>query len=147
MSDRLIIDPANVFPADGLRQVDTMALRVIGYLPHATVTRTRDAIQIDANGAEGIVVLVTREALEFRLPTVEWTMGAYGPAYSSRLWKRVKADSVNDTRLRELLDAAQYARSAEFQTCRYCGQKFPPEHRINKNTCQSCASQYEHVVY
>jgi hypothetical protein len=83
------IDPRIEFPSEGLRQVERLALRVLKYLPLAEVTRTRDVIQLDDGGEEGIIVLVTAEKVELRLPTVEWTQGAYGPAYASCFWKRV----------------------------------------------------------
>ena len=64
----------------------SLAERVLVVLPGAMLERTRDAIQFDWGGEQGIVLLVGPEALELRLPTVEWTKGAYGPARSSRLW-------------------------------------------------------------
>jgi hypothetical protein len=74
--ERSRIDPDGRYPADGLRTVERRALCVLAMLPDARVERTRDAIQIDHGAEEGIVLLVTAEALELRLPTVEWTWGA-----------------------------------------------------------------------
>ena len=46
-------------------------------------------IEHDYEGEEGIVLLITPEAIELRLPTVEWTEGTHGPAPTSRLWRRI----------------------------------------------------------
>ena len=85
--DRKRIDPDDRYPSEGLRMVERHALRVLQFLPQAKVERTQDAIQITEGDDKGFIVLVTPEAVEFRLPTVEWTCGAYGPARASRLWK------------------------------------------------------------
>jgi hypothetical protein len=77
--------------------VEVNADRVLAQLPKSTIERTRDCIQIDCGGKEGIVILVTPEAIELRLPTIEWTRGAYGPAASSRLWKRVEISKITDS--------------------------------------------------
>jgi len=59
------------------------------------IERTRDCIQINCGGEKGIVILVTPESIELRLPTVEWTC-VYGPAASSRFWKRVNESEITD---------------------------------------------------
>ena len=99
MNERIDTDPDNRYPTDGPRHVDKLAERVLRFLPDATIERTRDVIQVDWRGEEGIVVVVTPEALEFRLPTIEWTMGAYGPEESSRFWKRVESEALDDSQL------------------------------------------------
>jgi hypothetical protein len=146
--DRLRIDPGNQYPADGLRLVESLAIRVLDCLPNAEVSRTRDAIQIETGEEEGVVVLVTAEAVEMRLPRVEWTCGAYGPAPSSRLWKRVKAEKIHDGEidLLDLLCKAQSARRREFRKCRYCKKLIPAEHR-HGNVCHGCAERYMGCVH
>ena len=69
------LGPEEKYPSDGLRQVEINAERVLVLLPKSIVERTRDCIQLNCDGEDGIVVLVTAEAIELRLPTVEWTMG------------------------------------------------------------------------
>lgn len=103
--------PSAGYPADGLRTVEALALRVLERLPSGKVARTRDAIQID-DGEEGVCLMITAEHLELRLPSIEWTCGAYGPARTSVLWKRAKWASLSDERLDELLMAARRARHA-----------------------------------
>jgi hypothetical protein len=127
--------------------VDCRALQVLELLPGAEVSGTRDVVQINWGGEEGIVVLITPEALELRLPTVEWTGGAYGPVASSRLWRRVKWESVQEGQLLVLLDKCRRARTREYRRCKYCGEKFPPEHRSSGNVCHGCASKYEGIVF
>ena len=81
--DRTFFDPEGRYAADGSRLVERNAERVIALMPEGRIERTRDSLQIDIGDERGIVVLVTPEAFEIRLPTVEWTCGAYGPAASS----------------------------------------------------------------
>jgi len=146
-AERLTIDPENKYPADGLLQVEENALRLIEYLPGALIERTRDAIQINYLAELGIVVLVTAEAFEFRLPTIEWTRGSHGPAPTSRLWRRVEIDDFEETDLAEWVQKALQARQAEWTTCIYCGRPLPPEHRFSENICHSCASEHLGIVY
>ena len=144
--DRLSIDPENLYPADGLRQVERNALRVLDLLPLGRLTRTRDVIQIDDAGDVGISVLVTAEVIEFRLPTVEWTVGAYGPAFATRLWKRYRFAALSDKSLERLIRAARDARRNEFIPCRYCQRLVPPEHR-HGDVCHGCAERHEGIVH
>jgi hypothetical protein len=131
----------------GLLMVEGRARLVLKHLPGAEVSRTRDAVQIDWGGTEGIVVLVTPEALELRLPTVEWTCGSYGPAASSRLWRRVEWAAIGDGRLSALLRNCKRARARQFRRCKYCGERVPPEHRVSADVCHGCASRHEGVVF
>ncbi len=146
-ADRNRIDPDRRYRAEGLRLLEQTALQVLDLLPGAHVERTRDVIQIEWGGDEGIVVLVTPEIIELRLPTVEWTRGAYGPAPSSRYLRRLRADSLNETRLREWVDKAKEVRRKEFRECKFCGERFPTEHLFDRHTCHACASEHLGVVY
>jgi hypothetical protein len=145
--ERSHIDPEGRYPSDGLRRVEKNALRVLDLLPGVIEGRTRDCIQINFGDEDGIVILVTAEAIEIRLPTVEWTMGSYGPAASSRLWKRVECCEIDDAELISLLNDALKQRKSEFKICRYCGRKFPPEHMHASDVCQGCATKHLGVVY
>lgn len=143
---RRLIDPENRYPAEGLRHVEQRALEVLAARPGAEVSRTRDVIQLEWGGEEGIVAVVTAEALELRLPRVEWTMGSYGPALASCLWQRVGWGELKDGELASLLAQAQAARDAEFRVCAYCGERFPPD-RMTHDACHGCASAHRGVVY
>jgi hypothetical protein len=144
---RALIDPDSRYPSTGLRQVEEAALRVLDLLPGATVERTRDVIQIEFGGEAGLVAVVTCEALELRLPSVEWTMGAYGPATSSRLWRRVSRSRLGRKKLERLLLEARQARADEFSRCRFCGGEFPPERTIEKDVCHACAERHLGVMF
>jgi hypothetical protein len=140
------VDPERRYPADGLRSVEALALRVLARLPSGEVARTREVIQIDDGGDEGICLVITAEHLELRLPSIEWTCGAYGPARTSVLWKRAKWDGLSDETLDELLTAARRARHAQFRKCRFCGERFPPERR-HGNVCHGCAEKHLGVIH
>jgi hypothetical protein len=127
-------------------KVDKKAERVLSLLPESIIERTRDCIQINFGGEEGIVILVTPEAIELRLPTVEWTMGAYGPVASSRLWKRVQESEITDIELETLLNEAVKERQKEYKNCRFCKARFPPEH-MHGDVCHGCAEKYLGVVH
>jgi len=133
--------PWTTGPDVGLRLVERAADRVLGRWPYATVTRTRDFIQIDISVDEtGLTVLVTPEALELRLPTVEWTTGYAGPVESSRLWRRVtwRALGSDDERLAEVIEAGLARRAREFAACRRCGRRVAREHRLGRH-CHGCS--------
>jgi len=141
------IDPGGTYsPDNDPTRAESLAQRILDCYPDAAVTRTRDVIQMDLNGEEGCVVLVTAEGLELRLPTIEWTHGSYGPRCSSRLWKRVKADDISDKRLRSLIESAVKARQDEFQACCYCRKRFPPEH-MTDDACHGCSERYRGINY
>lgn len=143
---RFNLDPEERYPSEGLRCVEKNAERVLFLLSESTVERTRDCIQIDCGGEEGIVILVTPEVIELRLPTVEWTMGPYGPTASSRFWKRVEISKITDIELETLLKEAQKKRQSEFRNCRYCERRLPPEH-MHGDVCHGCAEIYLGVVH
>lgn len=145
-NERSLIDPQGQYPADGLRRVELRALEVAQARPGAVLTRVRDVVQLEWGGEEGIVALVTAEALELRLPVVEWTMGSYGPAMASRLWRRFAWDELSPSQLGDVLQQAQAARDAEYQECIYCHQRFTLDH-MTGDACHSCASKHLGVVY
>lgn len=102
-------------------------------------------VEIDRRGCRVALVLTT-EAVEIRLPTVEWP-GPHSPVATTRLWKRVDWSEVSDSKaLRALLDAAAKERRREFIPCRFCRRRTPPEHR-HDDVCHSCAEGYLGVVH
>ena len=144
------LDPNGTYASDGGRLVERNAARILEIYPLAHVERTRDAIQVDIRTSHaperGLTILVTPEAYEIRLPTIEWTAGAYGPAASTRYLKRVRAGCVTDEAIRILLEDAIGRRDSEFVPCRYCGQPTPPEHRHGR-ACHACAERRLGVVH
>jgi len=142
--DRAQVEPEGKYPSQGLKVCEKLALRVLQHLPAATIEGTRDVIQINYAGEGGVVVLTTAEAIEIRLPTIEWTNGAHGPASSSVLWKRLK--DPTDEELCDALDKAIWARRRQFRKCTHCGKAFPPK-RMTLEACHGCASQHLGIVY
>ncbi|MGB9926920.1 MAG: hypothetical protein ACPK85_00790 [Methanosarcina sp.] len=140
------LDPEKKYPSEGLRRVEANAERILIQLPESTIERTRDCIQIDYGGEEGIIILVTPETIELRLPTVEWTMGSYGPVASSRLWKRVEVSEITDRELETLLKETLKECQKQFKNCRSCKKRFRPEH-MHGDVCHACAEKHLGVVH
>jgi predicted RNase H-like nuclease len=150
---RVVHVPARDLPSEEpterrhLTTAEYNAERVRALLTEARVTRTPHVTQLVVDGERGIVVLVTGEAIELRLPTVEWTAGTHAPAETSRLWRRLNADPLSDAELAAEIERARGARAAEFIACRYCGRRTPLEHRVGEDVCHACAEQHENVVF
>jgi hypothetical protein len=142
---RAIIDPRNEYGFKELRRFEEFALRILDLLPDSQVERTRDVIQVAHGKDEGIIVLVTPEAIELRLPTLEWPH-PHSPGPSSRLWKRIKWERLGGRKLKRLLDEAKQARMDEFATCRFCKQRFPPE-CMHDDVCHGCAERHLGVCH
>ena len=130
-------------------QVELAADRVLSWLEDADITRTRDVIQIDTGGEAGLVILVMPEALEFRLPMIEWTQSYMGGSLSTRVWKRVNHGRLSDDRLRRLLEEAELEREAQSSKCRFCGEQFIPGRVLDCDgpVCHGCASDKLGVVF
>ena len=62
-----------------MTQAEAHAFELCEFFPDAKFSRTREVIQFDVGGERGCGLLVTAEAVEIRLPTSEWTRGAYDP--------------------------------------------------------------------
>jgi len=148
------IDPEGRYPACGLRRVDRIAHQVRSILPDARVERTRDVYQFLVEAQDGLVVVVTPEAIEIRLPTVEWTWGYAGPVASSRLWKRTLMRNWDDVemaqRLANLIASGRKQRHREIQPCAICQRPTPPEHAHTidgRQVCHGCAERHMGVVH
>jgi hypothetical protein len=40
-----------------------------------------------------------------------------------------------------------HSRKRQYRKCQFCGDKFPPEHRFDWQTCHGCATKYLGIVY
>ena len=130
-----------------LQHFERVAADLIREAKYPYAERTREAIQIYCEPADiGPVILVTPDAVEFRLPTLAWPHPGI-PSPSSRLWRRVDLDDFDSVDLASLLKSARAARRRQFNKCRYCGRKVPPEHRHSPYVCHGCAEQHLHVVH
>ena len=130
--------------ADWLREI----------IPVSRMERAGDFFSLVSGGPEGIVLLVTAEHIEIRLPTVEWTKGAYGPRETSAFWKRIKVETLDAMpeperrdHLLTLFRKAEETRRSMYRKCKFCGAFVPPENRFDRNTCHGCASERLHIVY
>jgi hypothetical protein len=126
--------------------IETTVERLLLLLPGSRVDRLADVARLEIGGGDGIVALVTPEAIELRLPTVDW-VGSHDPVPSSRLWRRIKTAELTDEELSGWVSRALAARAREFRECRFCKAKVPPEHRHSKNVCHGCAERHLGVVH
>lgn len=143
--------PVHPRQPEHLRNFEVAAAELRGtFLLPLVEEATRDAIQLTWGDEVGVVALLSPEAVEIRLPTIDWIHGAYGPKASSRLWRRIRIRhgySPEEIELvQETLAAGLAKRKAEFMPCRFCGEPTPPERRTVK-ACHGCASLHSGVVY
>ena len=92
------------------------------------------------------MILFTPEGAELRLPSIEWTMGSYGPARSSNLWRRLPAREVAEAGVADSLNRLRNALRRRLRRCKYCDEKVMP-YRMTGDACHGCASEFERVVY
>jgi hypothetical protein len=130
-----------------LQPFERLATDLIRTAEPASIERTRDVIQINCEPAEiGPIILVTPDAVDFRLPTLAWSHPGI-PSPSSISWRRIDLESAMSGDPAKLIRSARSARKRQFQTCRYCGLRVPPEHRHGKELCHGCASEHYGIVY
>lgn len=106
--ERNQVDPEGRYEVSGLMEVERHALRLNSLLPSYRMERTCDVFQftLDLNTP---VLVDTREFLELSLPRAEWPHPNV-PAPSSRFWKRVEWNGLEDATLILLVDDAREAR-------------------------------------
>ena len=122
------------------------AQHVVDHFPECEITRTTEVVQIRFDTMEGIVVLVSPEAFEIRLPTIEWTHGSHGPAAITRLWRRIEVAELDDSALRDAIEEAAEACRNEFSPCRFCGERVALEHR-HGDACHGCVERHLGMVH
>lgn len=103
MCERHLVDPDGKYDFAGPSRVELVALQLLGILPRPCLERTRDVIQLEVQSEPGVILLVTADHVEFRLPTIEWTRGAYAPAPSSRFWQRIRVQSFGQFNLYRMI--------------------------------------------
>ena len=109
----------------------------------------RDCIQISQGDDRGFVLLLTPEAVETRLPTVDWPH-PHTPVRSSRLISRVMLDDADADVILELVEELKQQRAEQFRDCDYCGRRTPPEraHSIDgKYACHGCSEREMGIVH
>ena len=143
--ERMEIDPDGRYQVSGLTQVERHALRVIKLLRLYRVERTRDVFQFTGFDLMDPILVVTAESLELRLPRSEWPHPNI-PAPSSRFWKRVGWEGLDDATLTGLVDEARQARSGGYTACRFCGQRRSPEF-LTGGACDDCAARHLGIIH
>lgn len=146
--ERWQVDPERRYSVEGMTALESRALEMLKLLPGAQVQRTRDVIQLNWQGENGLVVLVTPDSVEFRRPSVEWTCGSYAPALTSRLLKRVELiNRKRQPNFSKLIQQVLQSLRSQMRQCRYCRQAFLPERMHSEDVCHGCAEQYLGVVH
>ena len=146
---RQLIDPEGRYTGEELRGFESYALQVMELLPGAKVERTRDVIQIDYGDfrdEQGLVVILTPDAIELRLPTIEW-LGPHTPVSSSQLWKRVNWNKSKKLNLSKLIASAWAAQKQTFGECQYCGKRQPCGWMFKQDVCDSCAEKHLGIIH
>lgn len=126
---------------EDLSSMELCALQILELLPGAQIERTRDVIQLNYGtfrDETGIVVLITPEAIELRLPTIIG-LGSQTIISSSTLWKRVEWKGKNQIELCRLITSAQLAQQQSFGYCQHCGSRKPAAWMVREDLCESCA--------
>lgn len=122
-------------------------MRVFELRTWQEVARTRDVYEfID----EHVVVIVTPETVEARLPTVEWA-GPHSPVSCSLPAKRMKLGRAEDGgALASMISEVIARRQQEIRPCDVCSHPTEPEHAhkmFGKYVCHSCAEREFHIAH
>lgn len=144
-----LVDPDQKYTnhRTNLTQLEKNALKILKHLEGAIVERTSDSIQINYNDLKGITVLVTSEAFEIRLPTIEWAGGAYDPVQTSDLWKRIEIEEINDDEIQGLLHLGLKEQVKHLGTCEYCKKEFHESQMDGETVCHGCAERELGVLH
>jgi hypothetical protein len=128
------------------RPVDLLGLiEQFGFSSHNAKT-FGPAVAVKADWAREVLLQVSAERLDIRLPTTRWNGPAW-PMRTTRRWKCIKLADVTDEALMTQVQRAHAARRTEYRICRFCGRSVPVEHRFDNDTCHGCASTHLGVVY
>ena len=133
----------------GSLRFEQWAAQVSQLLPEAKVDRTTEVIQLttgDFRDELGVVILLSPEAMELRLPTLNWD-GPYTPVKTSCLWQRLALNELKKSQLPRLIAEAQAQQQQSFFNCKYCGQRNPEGWMHSPDVCQSCAEKELGIVH
>jgi hypothetical protein len=144
--ERQEIDREGRYQVEGLTQVEYHASKLVRLLPRHMIERTRDLFQLTGIDPDDPVLVITREFIELRLPAAEWPHPNI-PAPSSRFWKRVEWEGLDDdTAVTRLVDEARQARRSEITACRFCGRPSAPE-SLTDGACHDCAAEHLGIIH
>ena len=151
LDDRTLIDPDGRYPSECLTSIEERAREVMAWRSPCRLERTQNVIEIqfpDPGDSDAVLVaLVTNDALELRLSTIEWTCGSHGPALASDLWKRLTWTEVDEVGgVAVPLTALAEAHRERLERCDYCEQLFLPA-RMSDSACHGCAEKHDGVLF
>src|SRR5690606_20491441 len=94
----------------------------------------------------------TDEGLKFGYDSIQWIGQIPNPCLiqkHSLTWESIESTSKQKLHLliHELLMKTINSRKRTYRKCQFCENKVATEHRFDKNTCHSCASEHCDVVY
>lgn len=116
-----------------------------GAFPQAEAREEAGGVRIEIEEAE-VQVRIRDGEMDLRLCSVRWD-GPHTPVAVTRRWKKVGLAGRTAADLVELVRAAAAARRRQYRVCPYCGEAFPPEHRIEGDVCHGCAAGRMGVVF
>ena len=148
-NEKCLVDPEQKYTKhrDNLTVIEKNALKILKHLKGSSVERTSDSIQINYNDLKGIVVLVTNEAFEIRIPTIEWAGGSYDPVQTSDLWKRYEFKEINDDEIGQLLNHGLDEQKKHIRTCSHCKKEFYESQMHSETVCHGCAERELGVLH
>ncbi|MCO4764230.1 MAG: hypothetical protein KC502_22145 [Myxococcales bacterium] len=147
---RAHIDPEGLYQSEGLREFEIIAVFALEWRNPNVLARTRDAIEIrfpDVVDADReLLVLITPNDMELRLPDMAWTTGYGGPTPTSELWKRTPVSALTKSDVHGWLRKLDTSMKRRLRRCKYCEKRFIAA-RMHGRACHGCSSKHEGVVY
>jgi hypothetical protein len=141
---------------DDTRRVARLAGQLALCIPGAIVKYDPDVVQVTAPEIAwpealedyGVAFVVTPNHFEICLPSIKW-LGPCDSIPTIIPWKRLELTTIDENdliSLSKLVDRGRKARRRQFKPCRFCQQRFPPEHR-HDDVCHGCAESYPGVAH
>ncbi|RFU71463.1 hypothetical protein D0469_01080 [Peribacillus saganii] len=100
-----------------------------------------------------VFIQSTSEGIKVGYQIIRW-MGPHYPTPALEVkhvlaWDSLERLALEDkeSKLLEILLKTIDTRKRQYKTCQFCGCKIAPEHRFDKDTCHTCASEQFGVVY
>jgi len=100
-----------------------------------------------------VYIKPTHEGLEFGFEGTKWIDGHTPSPYMYKkhtlIWDHVDDLSKEEQQqaILNILMKTINSRKRQYRKCQFCSEKVATEHRIDQNTCHSCASEHLGVVY
>ena len=146
--DRTLIDPEGKYPfKGGFRRFELWGMKVLCALQDAKIERTHDLIQITQGSERGVIVLLTDDTIEVRLPhfrSAHTKKGMMEFYLSSRLFRRIEGTEIlrldvrrDEQTLPTAIQEAIDTRLQEYSKCSCCGDNCANE-KMEGTLCEFC---------